>query len=232
MAPLPPDRSSVLDLTGTSPPLRWGEVFGVPVVRVEVELGSGKGMFLRRASAENTASGFLGVERAGKFFGKCAERFARDGMPNARLVRADAYDLLSRWIPPGSIHALHIYFPDPWPKKRHAKRRMLSLPLFDLAARAIAPGGFLAIASDVEWYFAQAVEQLRIHSSFDPIAVSPLDLAQVATHYAVKYEKEGRRLQLARFLRNASAAPAHRPQTSSPPGDADRAPSPSPEAAP
>lgn len=164
-------------------------------------------MFLRRAAREASRTGFLGVERAGKFFDLCAQRLERDDLPNARLVRADAYDLLSRWIIPGSIGALHIYFPDPWPKKRHAKRRMLSPPLFDLAARAIAEEGHLVIASDVEWYFAESLALLHSHPCFEPAALDPLEPQQLATHYAIKYQKEGRTLQRARFVRNASAAP-------------------------
>lgn len=224
--------SSVVDLTRLQPPLRWSEVFGKTIERVELELGSGKGMFLRRAAERDPRTGFLGVERAGKFFHTCVEGLERARLPNARLVRADAYDLLSRWIPPESLHALHVYFPDPWPKKRHAKRRMLSLPLFDLAARAIAPGGSLAIASDVDWYFAEAVDLLDAHTAFDATVLTPLDLEEVATHYAIKYQKEGRHLQFARFERNLSPSPPRpRPRSLLPP-DADTAPSREPEAAP
>jgi tRNA (guanine-N7-)-methyltransferase len=199
--------SWILDLRGLVPPLRWAEVFSVPVEAVEVELGSGKGMFLRRESAARPGVGFLGVERAGKFFELCAGRLARDGRPNVRLTRADAFDLLARWIPEAGVCALHVYFPDPWPKKRHAKRRMLSPPLFDLGARAIATGGFLSIATDVDPYFREATDFLDAHPCFARTDLPEGTAESVATNYAVKYAREGRCLHLARYRRNATPAP-------------------------
>lgn len=198
----------ILDLKGLHPPLNWDEVFPVPVRSVEIELGSGKGMFLRRESAARPDVGFLGVERAGKFFSMAAQRIERAGRPNVRLTQADAFDLLARWLPEGGIAVLHIYFPDPWPKKRHAKRRMLTPPLFDLAARTIAIGGILSIATDVTPYFESATSALDIHSCFERMALSEGAIESVGTNYALKYAREGRSLHLARYRRNGEPAPA------------------------
>lgn len=208
-----------------SPPFRWDEVFSCPVDSVEVEIGTGKGMFLRREAADRPDVGFLGVEKATKFFRICAERIARDGRPNMRLVRADAFDLLARWVPVGSIAALHIYFPDPWPKKRHAKRRLLSPALFDLSARAIASKGVLAVATDVEHYFAEAAAILDAHPSFARAAVTDADRDRVATNYALKYAREGRALHFGRWRRNVSEAPPLPPPPSRRREDASNAPS-------
>lgn len=197
----------VLDLRGLLPPLRWDQVFPVAVGSVEVELGTGKGMFLRREAAGRPEVGFLGVERSGKFFDLCASRILRDARPNLRLTRADAFDLLARWIPVGSLAALHVYFPDPWPKKRHAKRRMLSPPLFDLAARVLAPEGILSISTDVTAYFLEATSVLDGHTSFERLSLLPGAIESIATNYALKYAKEGRSLHLARFVRNGREAP-------------------------
>ncbi|MDM7914617.1 MAG: tRNA (guanosine(46)-N7)-methyltransferase TrmB [Candidatus Eisenbacteria bacterium] len=142
----------VLDLRDLEPPLRWEGLFAVPVEGVEIEIGSGKGMFLKRASAERPGTGFLGVERAAKWFALGAARLAKEPRPNLRVVQADAFDLLVRWVPPGSVRAVHVYFPDPWPKKRHAKRRLLVPALFDLAARALVEGGWFQMATDVAPY--------------------------------------------------------------------------------
>lgn len=197
----------VLDLRDRVPPLIWSGVFPVPVDSVEVELGSGKGMFLRREAAARPGVGFLGVERAGKFFEMAVARIQRDGRPNVLLTRADAFDLLSRWIPEGSLGALHVYFPDPWPKKRHAKRRMLSPPLFDLGARVIGTNGLLSIATDVTPYFLATTECLDGHPSFDRMEIPEGALESVATNYALKYAREGRSLHLARYRRNEAPAP-------------------------
>jgi len=204
----------ILSLAERVPPLRWDDVFASPVESVEIEIGSGKGMFLRRESVACPGTGFLGIERATKFFALAAARLARDGRPNARIVRADAFDLLARWVPVGSLGAIHVYFPDPWPKKRHAKRRLLQPALFDLCARAIAPGGILAVATDVGPYFADADAVLATHPSFVPIESSEADRERVATNYAVKYAREGRTLHLGRWRRNASAPPSIPPPPS------------------
>jgi tRNA (guanine-N7-)-methyltransferase len=198
----------VLSLTdGVSPPLKWEDVFTPPVDSVEIEIGSGKGMFLRQESLERPRSGFLGVERSAKFFGICAAKLTRESRPNVRVVRADAFDLLARWVPVGSLAAVHVYFPDPWPKKRHAKRRLLQPALFDLCARAIHAGGRLAIATDVAPYFTDTIEALTGHPSFTSIPPSEADRTRVATNYAVKYAREGRSLHLGCWIRNPSVPP-------------------------
>ncbi len=208
-----------------SPPLHWDRVFSCPVRSIEIEIGTGKGMFLRREAAARPDVGFLGVEKAVKFFHVCAERLARDARPNVRLVRTDAFDLLARWIPPGSVDAMHVYFPDPWPKKRHAKRRLLSPALFDLAARALRADALLSVATDVGPYFAEGTELLDAHPSFARTAVTEADRERVATHYAVKYAREGRTLHLGRWRRIASQAPPI-PPPSRRRKDANSAPSP------
>jgi tRNA (guanine-N7-)-methyltransferase len=207
--PAPPlvEGGILLNLQERTPPLDWRSVFPVPVESVEIEIGSGKGMFLQRSSAERPDVGFLGVERAGKWLALCVARVTRDDRQNVRLTRADAFDLLARWVPLGSAATIHVYFPDPWPKKRHAKRRLLSPSLYDLAARALRTGGCLAIATDVDWYFAEAAEVLDAHRCFERLPDDPGFEASVRTHYARKYEHQGRTCRFIRYERNGSAAP-------------------------
>ena len=222
----------IITLRDRTPPLRWDAVFPEAVDSVELEVGSGKGMFLRRAAAASPRTGFLGIERAGKFLRICGERLARDGRPNARVVRADAFDLLARWVPIGGLAAVHIYFPDPWPKKRHAKRRLLSRPLFDLVARALMSGGTLTIATDVGPSFDQTAAELRHHPGFERLALDQADRDRMLTNYAIKYAKEGRMLHAGRWARTAAPPPPIPPPPSRRRRPASTAPSPSPEAAP
>lgn len=205
--PTPKPAIAVLDLQDQSPPFDWSAIFSTSVDRVELEIGCGKGRFLRREAADRPQVGFLGVEKAAKFFRIGAERIERDGCKNVRVVCADAFDLLSRWVSPASLQAVHIYFPDPWPKKRHAKRRLLRPALFDLIARALACGGTLSTATDVAPYFDEATSALDAHPAFERCKVSADEIEALATNYALKYAKEGRPLHLARYRRTASAPP-------------------------
>ncbi len=197
----------LIDLAGMNPPLRWEEVFGFQPAGVEIEIGSGKGLFLRGQAAEHPDVGFLGIERAAKFLRLSVERAARDRRPNIRFIRADAFDLLARWVLLGSVATLHVYFPDPWPKKRHTKRRLLGRALFDLAARALRPGGRILVATDVVPYFEEARAFLTEHACFEELPVSAADSEAVRTNYALKYAREGRGFRLASFRRNASPPP-------------------------
>jgi len=197
----------VVDLSDRTPPFDWKELFPVSVRSVELEIGFGKGMFLRAQAQRRTDAGFLGVECAAKWLGICARRLARDGRENVRIVQADAFDLLARWISEASLAAVHVLFPDPWPKKRHAKRRLLSPPLFDLAARGLRQEGVLTIATDVGWYFDEAMATLEGHRSYERLTLTETEGAIIATNYALKYATEGRSLHLARLQRNETPSP-------------------------
>lgn len=190
----------VLDLKSHTPPFSWTHVFGHNGP-VELEIGSGKGMFLLEASRLNPGVNYLGVERAGKWFHRCVERVLRSGRENLRLTRHDAFDLLLRWVPEHSLSAVHIYFPDPWPKKKHAKRRLFQPHLFGMIARSLRPGAPLLLASDVRPYFAEAAGQVEELGLFDP-ADWPADAQdRLPTHYALKWERMGRTLNYAKFIR-------------------------------
>jgi tRNA (guanine-N7-)-methyltransferase len=186
-----------------TPPLAWEAIFGRTGV-VEIEIGCGKGRFLTEAARLRPGSDLVGVERAGKWFRRAVHRTHHGGLPNIRLVQADAFDFLARWVSPGSAAAVHVYFPDPWPKQRHGKRRLLQPSFYQLVARVLAPAGRFHFASDVESYFGTAVTEVAATGLFAPEPWPQDAPDRLPTEFAIKYAKEGRRLFYSRFVRSTA----------------------------
>lgn len=128
---------------------------------LEVEIGCGKGLFLSNQSGLVPARNFLGVEIAKKYARFSAYRLARLGRVNARVLRGDGLAFVRDGLPDESLVALHIYYPDPWWKARHRKRRVVSPVLAQQAQRTLAPGGQLHFWTDVEEYFEEGCTALR-----------------------------------------------------------------------
>ncbi len=163
---------------------------------VEMEIGTGKGGFLLNRARALPDRGFLGIEWANKICRYAADRMVRWGVTNVRLMRADARHLLIHHVKPSCLTLIHIYHPDPWPKKRHHKRRLIQPDLVAAAATALVPGGRIAIQTDHADYF----EQIRQVISGEPRLVEvPFDVPEagvregrVLTNYEIKYLREGR----------------------------------------
>jgi len=188
-----------IDPTQTTPPLDWAALFG-NAGPVEVEIGCGKGMFLEGMARLHPRRNFLGNERARKYYRRAVERLSRAGHRNVRMLGGDGADLLSRWIAPASIAVLHIYFPDPWPKKRHHKRRIFRPEILRMAQRALAPGGELRLATDHAGY-REVIERLfAAHAHlFEPLAWDQDGPLQLPSNYSLKWQRVGRPLWWARF---------------------------------
>jgi tRNA (guanine-N7-)-methyltransferase len=120
---------------------------------LEVEVGSGKGLFLQSAASATPEHDFLGIEIAGKYARHAAARLAKDKLPNAIMVHGDAQRLFSELFPDESLSAVHVYFPDPWWKKRHHKRRVMNEKFVEEIARTLTPGGSLHFWTDVRERF-------------------------------------------------------------------------------
>src|SRR5262249_8992936 len=120
---------------------------------VEMEVGFGKGLFLVTASAARPEINFLGVEVERKYVLFTATRLAKRHRTNVRLVCGDARRVLPGFLPDGCVQAVHVYFPDPWWKNRHRKRRLFTEEFAAQAARVLRRGGHLHLVSDVEDYF-------------------------------------------------------------------------------
>jgi tRNA (guanine-N7-)-methyltransferase len=181
----------VLDLGSVKLPLEGRELFG-SAVPLEAELGVGKGQFLLAWAAEHPGSGLVGVERVRKYLQVAAVRAARRGLTNVRLAHTTAEDLLFRCLAEGSLAAAHIYFPDPWPKKRHHKRRFFRPSNVARLAEVLAPGGLLRIKTDHGGYAAVIGEVLAGEPRLAPVAVEAAFEGVPASNFEVKYAREAR----------------------------------------
>jgi tRNA (guanine-N7-)-methyltransferase len=175
-------------------PIDWIALFGNDQP-VELEVGSGKGLFLVNAARANPGRNFLGVEISRKYARLAAERLARHRIGNARLWAGDVRDVLRR-VPDASLRAVHVYFPDPWWKKRHKKRRVFNEALVTAIDRILQPGGELHVASDVEEYFQLIRELIAASPAFRerpaPVAGAPEHDFDYLTNFERKYRLEGR----------------------------------------
>ncbi len=192
-----------LDLTGVDGPLNWPEIFGNDRP-VELEVGSGKGLFLQNAATANPGHNFVGVELARKYALKAAERVAKRRLDNVRLLAGDGKLFLNKHVAAESLRAVHVYFPDPWWKARHKKRRVFSESLVVDIERALVPGGDLWVATDVEEYFGVIRDLVATHPRFEPQDWADLKEAEhdldYLTNFERKYRIEGRPIHRAHYV--------------------------------
>jgi tRNA (guanine-N7-)-methyltransferase len=132
-------------------PLRNARLFGRSAP-LEVEVGSGKGLFLAQAASVTPQHDFLGSEIAVRYARFAAARLACSQIRNAKVIHGDAQRLLREYLPGGSVGAVHVYFPDPWWKQRHHKRRVMNEAFLLDVHRVLATGGRLHFWTDVEQY--------------------------------------------------------------------------------
>jgi tRNA (guanine-N7-)-methyltransferase len=164
---------------------------------VELEIGSGKGTFLVQQATQLTDVNYLGIEWARQFYLYAADRIRRHGLPNVRMLHDDASVFVTWRVPDGLFRQVHIYFPDPWPKKRHHKRRLIQAPFLRQLHRVLQPAGMVRLVTDHSDYFAwmnehvDQVTDLFDREAFDrPVAAG--DGEVVGTNFERKYAREGR----------------------------------------
>ena len=140
-------------------PLDFAGIFG-RVAPVIVEVGFGMGETTAGIAAANPGNDYLAIEVHGPGVGSLLKRIDEGGLTNVRIIQHDAVDVLKHMIPASSLAAIHVFFPDPWPKKRHHKRRLLQAAFVELAASRLAPRGILHVATDWQEYAQHVLEVL------------------------------------------------------------------------
>jgi tRNA (guanine-N7-)-methyltransferase len=186
----------ILNIENLSGPLNFENVFG-RCAPVHIEIGSGKGTFLVSQAQARPDVNFLGVEWARRYYRFAVDRIGRWGLKNVKLVRTDAAFFLIRFVPDASVACYHIYYPDPWPKKRHHKRRFVRPQNIEHLVRTLEPEGVIQIATDHEEYFGQIKKALTERGDYleeteftNPVGAQ--DGETIGTNYERKYIKDDR----------------------------------------
>jgi tRNA (guanine-N7-)-methyltransferase len=193
--PLPALLPYLLDPPDPASPINWQTLFQNDHP-VEMEIGFGKGLFLLTAAQAQPSTNFVGVEIARKYQLFTATRLAKRGLSNVQVVKCDAREFLRAYVFSASVHAIHVYFPDPWWKQRHLKRRVF-VPEFAVECeRVLVPGGKLHLATDVEEYFAVITDLLSRQVGLRAVPAPQVrDAAHdldYLTNFERKFRKEGR----------------------------------------
>ncbi|WP_246539501.1 tRNA (guanosine(46)-N7)-methyltransferase TrmB [Telmatocola sphagniphila] len=177
------------------PPVDWQQVFGNSNP-VEVEVGFGKGLFLLTASSQHPEINYFGIEIVRKYQLVTATRLALKQVRNVKVACADAKIMFGQQIAPGTVQAVHIYFPDPWWKKRHNKRRLFTPEFACDCGRVLKLGGKLHLVTDVADYFAMEQETMQGLPSFRECDAIPESRGEhdfdYLTNFERKFRKEGR----------------------------------------
>jgi tRNA (guanine-N7-)-methyltransferase len=172
-------------------PFDWRTIFGNDRP-VEIEVGCGKGLFLLTAALARPDVNFLGIEIVRKYQLFTATRMAKRSLTNVRVCCADARVLLGERVPAASVQAVHVYFPDPWWKKRHHKRRVFTADFVASIERVLAPGGRLSAATDVESYFHVMADLVRARPGLSELPAPEPDAPANDLGYLTNFERKAR----------------------------------------
>jgi tRNA (guanine-N7-)-methyltransferase len=171
--------------------LDLAEAFGRAAPNI-LEIGFGMGDTTAQVAAAHPENDYLAVEVHTPGVGSLLLRIADLGLSNVRIVQHDAVEVLEHMIAPGTLAGVHVFFPDPWPKKRHHKRRLIQPPFVTLLASRMKPGAYLHVATDWEDYASQILEVL----SAEPLLVNTADGYAPRPDYRplTKFESRGLKL--------------------------------------
>jgi tRNA (guanine-N7-)-methyltransferase len=179
----------IIALESILDPLQLGQVFPAHQP-IEIELGAGDGGFLVEWAALRPERNFIGVERLLGRLRKIERRTVRRGLANVRAVRIEASYFVRYLLPSRSVGALHVYFPDPWPKRKHWRHRLVNEQFPALAGRVLVPGGVVYLRTDHGEYFAQMNRVFGEGSGF-VLRETPASLAAVPTDFERGFRAAG-----------------------------------------
>ena len=182
-------KNLVVQLRSIVEPLKLAELFPKPQP-LEVELGCGDASFLVEFARRNPERNFIGVERLLGRIQKLDRKGRRAGLANLRGVRIESSYFLQYLLPPRSAAALHVYFPDPWPKKKHRRHRLINENFPALARAALAPGGVVYLRTDDADYFQQMTDVFGASGEFQKIE-TPAELAELPTDFERDFNSKG-----------------------------------------
>jgi tRNA (guanine-N7-)-methyltransferase len=173
---------------------------------LEIEIGSGRGRFIVKSAQENPLVNYVGIERAAKFFRYMKEKAELAGVGNVRLVRAEAQYFIWGCVPPESVQAFHIYFPDPWPKTKHLRRRLINPEFLSVLRDRLVPGGSIHLATDFTQYFEHMQKSARACPGIEEtycrtIETEGADPETAATHYERRFYIHGLKIHRAGYIK-------------------------------
>jgi len=180
-------------------PLDWAQVFTEPYRPLEIDVGCGKGGFLLWAAGTHPETNYLGVERQLVRLRKVDKKILTRKLPNVRLLRIEAGYLVSKLIPSRSVDAYHIFFPDPWPKRRHQANRLFQPAFVADLVRTLKPGGAVNVATDALEYFAQIQAVMNASGRFKEVPADVLP-EEAQTEFEKLFLAQGQKIGRAKFL--------------------------------
>ena len=195
---------------GETPPLNisridWQQLFGNENP-VEIEVGFGKGLFLVNEATTRPNVNFFGIEIIRKYQRYASGRIARRQLANCKTCWADAKRILRDYVPPGTVHTVHVFFPDPWWKSKHKRRTLFTQDFAQLVLAVLKPCGVLHFVTDVSDYFDMVtgvIADIPAFATLPPPAPSAVihDMDYL-TNFERKFRKEGRPIYRARYEKN------------------------------
>lgn len=175
--------------------LDWAEFFGNSQP-VELDIGSGRGLHLVSAGEAHPEINYLGIEIDYREGRRAARRIQKRNYPNVRVLGGDAREVLAKLITPHTVQAVHVYFPDPWWKKKHWRRRIFNDDFVALVSRVLQPGGHLHAWTDVEPYFEVMKALMDHHVDFEIRTPPPEKTPEHDMDYRTSFERKKRKLGL------------------------------------
>ena len=161
---------------------------------VELDIGCGRGKFLLDSAINRPETNWMGIELDFTEGRRAAKRLAKRELPNARVIGGDAKQFLTNQVRPHSVAAAHVYFPDPWWKRKHTKRRLFTDDFANLLAQVVQHGGFVHSWTDVGDYFQVISSLMNHHSEFVPLEPPPEPAGADDLDFLTNFHRRGRKM--------------------------------------